>query len=405
MSARPVLATDALVRDPYGSHEMPIYQTSTFTFERTADAAALFAGERAGFVYTRIGNPTVAQWERRVAELETAGTGIEAGALAFASGMGAISASVLAAVSAGDHVAAMEPLYGGTDELFGEVLPRYEVGVTRVAADDWAGFERAIARPNTRVVFIETPGNPTLDVVDIARAARLAHDAGALLYVDNTFATPVLQQPLAFGADVVLQSSTKYLGGHGAVVGGAVIAPDLAFLAGPVMQMRKVLGACAAPQDAWLLFQGAKTLELRVERSTRTAGLLARALAGHEMVEWLRYPGLPADPGYETARRQMRGFGGMIAFGIRGGAEAGAAFMDALLVAKRAVSLGATDTLIEQPATMTHAHLSPEDRARAGITDGLIRVSVGLEPADELEADLLKALAAAAAKGLVAAQR
>jgi len=395
MTKRPILPSDALVHDPYGAHEMPIYQTSTFTFESTADAAAVFAGERPGFAYTRLGNPTIAQWERRLAELETAGTEITAGALAFASGMGAIAAAVMAAVRAGDHVVAMEPLYGGTETLFAELLPKFGVSVTRVRAGDYEALERSAATPHTRVVFIETPGNPTLDIVDIGACAGIAHRADARLFVDNTFATPILQQPLAFGADVVLQSSTKYLGGHGTVIGGAVIASDLDFLAGPVSDMRKLLGAVTSPNDAWLLYQGAKTLALRVEHATRTAAKLADRLVGHEMVTWVRYPGLASDPGYEVAAWQMRDFGAMIAFGIRGGSVAGAAFMDALKVAKRAVSLGCTDTLIEHPATMTHAHLSEEERIAAGVTDDLIRVSVGLEDPEMLESDLLAALEAA----------
>jgi methionine-gamma-lyase len=214
--------------------------------------------------------------------------------------------------------------------------------------------------------------------------------------VDNTFATPVLQQPLGLGADVVLHSSTKYLGGHGTVIGGAVVGRDKAFIAGPVLEMRKHLGACASPFDTWLLYQGAKTLEIRMERMTRTAARLAWVLRRHPMVQWLRYPGLEDDPGHEAAARQMHDFGAMIAFGIRGGLEAGRVFMDALRVAKRAVSLGCADTLIEHPATMTHAHVAEEEREKAGLTDDLIRVSVGLESVDELERDLVQALEAAA---------
>jgi methionine-gamma-lyase len=401
---KPLFACDALVRDPYGSHEPPIYQSSTFTFERTADAAALFAGEKPGFVYTRIGNPTVALWERRVAELESRGTGVEAEALAFASGMGAISAAILAAVSAGDHVVAMAPLYGGTAEFFANLLPRLGIRATVVAPGDMVALEQAAQQPRTRVVFIETPGNPTMDIVDIRRSAQIAHAAGARLYVDNTFATPILQQPFALGADVVLHSATKYLGGHGTVVSGVAVARDLEFLAGPVSEMRKLLGAAPGPFDAWLLYQGVKTLELRLERMIRTAEGLARMLAEHDMVEWVRWPGLESDPGYEIARRQMKDFGAMIAFGIKGGIETGAAFMDALTVAKRAVSLGCTDTLIEHPASMTHSHMSLETRELAGIGDDLIRVSVGLEDAEELERDIATALAAAARAVEVAAR-
>lgn len=392
MATTPLLACDALVHDPYGAHEPPIYQTSTFTFERTADAAAIFAGEKAGFVYTRIGNPTVAAWEKRVAELEGRDTGKEAVALAFSSGMGAISAAVMAAVSAGDHLVATEPLYGGTATLFSELLPRFGVKVTRVVDGDLPALERAVREPRTKVVFIETPANPTLDIVDIRRAAEVAHAALARLFVDNTFATPVLQRPLALGADVVLHSSTKYLGGHGTVVGGVVVTADREFLAGPVLDMRKLLGASASPFDAWLLYQGAKTLELRLLRASETARRLAAELAQHRMVGWVRYPGLADDPGHEVAAKQMSGFGAMIAFGIRGGFEAGKVFMDALQVAVRAVSLGCTDTLVEHPASMTHAHLPAGERAKAGITEDLIRVSVGLESADELEKDILGAL-------------
>ncbi len=404
MSTRPPLACDALVRDPYGAHEPPIYQTSTFTFERTADAAALFAGERPGFAYTRLGNPTTATWEARLAALESAGSGREAGALAFASGMGAIGAAVLAAVSAGDHVAAMEPLYGGTSMLFREILPRFGVPVTRVAAGDYGALMAAASRPGTRVVYLESVGNPTMDVADVRRAAAVAHEAGARLYVDNTFTTPVLLRPLALGADVVLQSSTKYLGGHGTVIGGAVVSADLEFLAGPVASMRMLLGASPSPFDCWLLLQGVKTLDLRVRRMSETAARLARVLEAHPMVAWVRYPGLPSDRGHDAAARQFSGgFGGMLAFGVRGGAGAGVAFMDALRVVRRAVSLGCTDTLVEQPATMTHAHVPPAERALAGIPDDLIRLSVGLEPAVELERDLLQALAAAEAAEAIGA--
>ncbi len=237
----------ALVRDPYGAQEPPIYQTSTFTFERAADAAALFAGEKAGFVYTRIGNPTVAAWEQRVVRLETSGTDLAAAALAFASGMGAISATALALLQAGDHLVAMKPLYGGTSALFGEVLPRLGMRVTRVAPNDWDAMRRAVALPRTRAVFIETPANPTLDVVDIWRVAALAHEVGAALVVDNTFATPVFQRPLALGADVVVHSSTKYLGGHGTVVGGVSVAKDVDWVSDRLLQMRKLLGAAPSP--------------------------------------------------------------------------------------------------------------------------------------------------------------
>ncbi len=393
MGKRPILPSDGLLPDPYGSHEMPIYQTSTFVFDRAADAAERFAGEAPGYVYTRIGNPTVARWEETIAALESEGTGREAGALAFGSGMGAVAAAVLACAQQGDHVVAVRPLYGGMSELFLEILPRFGIAVTHVSVADLpAALHEAVTKPRTRLVYVETPANPTLDIVDLSEAATAARSAGARLAVDNTFATPILQKPLAFGADLVIQSSTKYLGGHGTVVGGAIVGADRSFLAGPVNQLKKNLGSVPSPFDAWLLLQGVKTLRLRVEQESRTARRLAAELARHRLVRWLRYPGLAGDPGHEVARRQMSGFGAMIALELEGGSEAGRRFLDALTLCKRAVSLGCADTLIEHPASMTHAHVSPAEREAAGITDGLIRISVGLEDPDEIERDILEAL-------------
>jgi methionine-gamma-lyase len=389
---RPILPADGLVPDPYGAHEMPIYQTSTFVFGNAAEAAERFSGRAAGYVYTRIGNPTVARWELKVAALEAEGTGLEAAAVAFGSGMGACSAAVLACVEQGDHMVAVQPLYGGTSEFLLEVLPRFGVTVTHVsAAEGPRALEAAARLPRTRLVYVETPANPTLAIVDLAHAAAVAREVGARLAVDNTFATPILQRPLAHGADLVIHSSTKYLGGHGSVVGGVVVGRDRELLAGPVSQMKKTLGAVPSPFDAFLLLQGVKTLRLRVERQSQTARRLAAELAQHNAVKWVRYPGLADDPGHEIARRQMAGFGGMIALELAGGVEAGRRFLDALTLCKRAVSLGCTDTLIEHPASMTHAHVPEEERAAAGITDGLIRISVGLESADDLERDILGA--------------
>jgi methionine-gamma-lyase len=307
--------------------------------------------------------------------------------------MGACSAAILACVQQGDHVVALRPLYGGTSEFLLDVLPRYGVTVTHVsAAEGPAALEAAARLPRTKLVYVETPANPTLDIVDLAHAASVAHAAGARLAVDNTFATPILQQPLAHGADLVIHSSTKYLGGHGSVVGGVVVGRDREFLAGPLSLMKKTLGSVPSPFDAFLLLQGVQTLRLRVERQSQTARRLAAELAQHKAVRWVRYPGLADDPGHEIARRQMSGFGGMIALELHGGVEAGRRFLDALTRCKRAVSLGCTDTLIEHPASMTHAHVPEEERAAAGITDGLIRISVGVESADDLERDILGAL-------------
>lgn len=389
-------ASSALVPDPYGSHEPPIYQTSTFTFERAADAAAMFAGEKPGFVYTRLGNPTVAAWEKRVALLEAAPNAPTVpAALAFSSGMGAISATLLALAAHGDHIVATEPLYGGTAELLGSFLPRLGIRVSMVRAGDSEGLRRTLSRRRTVALLVETPANPTLEVVDLRLAAALAQEFGARLVVDNTFATPIFQRPLSLGAEVVVHSSTKYLGGHGTVIGGAVVASDTRWVNENLLPLRKLLGAVPSPFDAWLLYQGSKTLELRVRRAAETALQLAQWLSSQPAVAWVRHPGLPGDPGHEVASRQMSGYGAMIAFGIRGGAGAGSRFLDALRVAKRAVSLGCTDTLIEHPATMTHAHVPEPERRAAGISDDLIRVSVGLEDLEVLRQDFEEALVAA----------
>lgn len=370
--------------DPLGSVTPPIYQTSTFAFE-TVEEGARRAGELAPVAfYTRWGNPTVRVAEERIAALE----GGEA-CLVTASGMAAITTAILAVVRSGDHIVAQDALYSGTFELLAKALPRYGIETTFVDPTDPQNFARAI-RPNTKLAYIETPANPVMKITDIAAVARIAREAGVLSIVDNTFATPYNTQPLALGADVVVHSATKALGGHHHLVLGAIVG-SRAFVARCWEQLR-IYGGAADPFAAWLLLVGVQTLGLRMERINQTAMRLARFLAEHPRVERVYYPGLSDHPGHDVARTQMRGFGGMLAFEVRGGVAAGARAVERLRLAKRAVSLGGVHTLVTHAASTTHVHVPREERLRAGITDGLIRMSVGIEDPEDLLADLAQAL-------------
>jgi methionine-gamma-lyase len=380
-------------REPFGAHVTPIFQTSTFVFESAEAGRRAFAGEDAGaHVYTRLGNPTIDALERELARLEGRGVDAEVGALAFASGMAAITTTLLA-IARGSHVIAHEALYGCTSEFLQQQAGSLGVGVTFVDASDLAQVRTALERrPDTTVVFLETPANPTLGICDIEALAAVAHASGALLCVDNTFATPYHQRPLALGADLVVHSTTKYIGGHGTVVGGAVVTPN-AELLGQIAGFRKNLGGIASPFDAWLLLNGLKTFALRMERHAANAQRVAEWLEAQPAAARVHYPGLASHPQHALAKRQMqRGFSGVLSFELHGGYEAGVAMMDAVRLCTLAVSLGTTDTLIQHPASMTHAVMDPALRERAGITDGMVRISVGIEPIHEILGDLAQAL-------------
>jgi methionine-gamma-lyase len=380
-------------RAPFGAHVPPIYQTSTFVFESAEAGRRAFAGEDGGaHLYSRLGNPTVEALEAELARLEGAGLEGEAGALAFGSGMAAITTSMLA-LCRGGHVIAHEALYGCTSEFLSEQAGSLGMEVSFVDASSTERVAAALARrPDTMMVYLETPANPTLALCDIAGIAALAHASGALLCVDNTFATPYHQRPLALGADLVAHSTTKYIGGHGTVIGGAVVARDAELLA-RIAALRKNLGGIASPFDAWLLLNGLKTFALRMERHAQNAQRVAEWLERHPAVARVHYPGLASHPQHALARRQMeRGFSGVLAFELHGGHAAGVAMMDAVRLCTLAVSLGTTDTLIQHPASMTHSVMRPELRQRAGIGDGLVRLSVGIEPVEEIVDDLAQAL-------------
>jgi cystathionine gamma-lyase len=354
----------------------PIYQTSTYTQEGL--------GQHKGYEYSRTGNPTRAALEQCLASLENAAFG-----LAFASGLAATSA-VLNLLSAGDHVVAAEDLYGGTYRLFERVYRRYGLSFTYVDAREPARMREAL-RPDTRLVWIETPTNPLLHLVDIAAAAEIARHAGVSLAVDNTFASPYFQRPLDLGAAIVVHSTTKYIGGHSDLIGGAVLTSDEAIYQTTKFHQNAV-GGVPGPIDCWLALRGIKTLALRMREHERNAQAVARFLAEHPAVEKVYYPGLPDQPQHELALRQMSGFGGIVSFVVRGERARAEAVLRGTRLFSLAESLGGVESLISHPATMTHAAIPAAERARRGISDNLLRLSVGIEAADDLIADLSSAL-------------
>lgn len=369
-----------------GALTPPIFMTSTYALESAEAGAEMFRGERAGYIYGRTRNPTQALLEERLASLE----GGEA-ALALASGMGAITSLIWSLVSAGDEVVIDHTIYGSSFAFFTKGLSRFGVA-TKLADLTRPESLEAVLGKKTRVVFFETPANPNLRVIDIRRVADIAHGAGAKVVVDNTFASPALQRPLEFGADAVVHSATKYLGGHGDLLAGIVVGSK--DLIGQVrgMGLRWLTGATLSPLNAFLILRGLKTLELRMERHSSSAAAVAELLARHPAVCQLSYPGLPTFAQYELARRQMARPGGLIAFELKGGLSAALALMNALKLATRAVSLGDAETLVQHPATMTHATYTAEERARHGIGDGLLRLSIGLENVDDILDDVRQAL-------------
>ena len=379
--------------EPFGAHVAPIYQTSTFVLPGAEAGARAFAGEDGGaaHVYSRLANPTVEALERALAALEGRGGG-PAQALVFGSGMAAIS-SLMLAVGAGRRIVAQRALYGCTAELLAEQAGELGIRVDWVDPTNPRCVAEALERePSPALLYLETPANPTLTVCDIPLLARMAHARGALVAVDNTFATPYHQRPLRLGADLVAHSTTKYVGGHGTAIGGAVVTRDPALHA-RLAAWRKNLGGIAGPFDAWLMLNGLKTLALRMERHAASALEVAGWLERHPAVARVWYPGLPSHPQHALAARQMEnGCGGMVAFELEGGYEAGVRLMDRVRLCTLAVSLGTVDTLIQHPASMTHAVMEPEARAAAGIGEGLIRLSVGIEAVEDVIADLAQAL-------------
>lgn len=374
------------IPDTHRSVVPPIYQTATFWYPTVEEGARLGAETGPGYFYTRWGNPTTQGFEERVAALE----GGEA-ALATSSGMAAIATAVVSLLGAGDHVVAPKAIYQATFELFHHVLPRYGVEVTFLDDPDVSAYERAL-RPATRLLYIETPSNPLLGITDIAGVVALAKAHGAWTVADNTFATPYNQRPLEFGVDLVCHSATKYLGGHHDVTAGVIVGSR--DLIRRCVRTLRIFGGVLDPFASYLLIRGLMTLGLRMERHNANAVALARFLAAHPKVARVYYPGLPAHPRHDVAARQMvGGFGGMVSFEVRGDVASGARCVEALQVAKLAVSLGGVSTLVTHPASTTSVTMPREVRLAAGIGDGLIRVSVGIEDQEDLMADFDRALA------------
>jgi methionine-gamma-lyase len=369
-----------------GAVDTPIYQSTTFAAADSDEMAALYSGERPGYMYTRYGNPTVRAFEEKIAALEAG----EA-ALAFASGMAAVSSAILGYVQAGDHVVAARSLYGAAYNFLNRKLPAMGASTTFVPSTRAEDFEKAL-QPNTRLIYFESPSNPTLEISDIAALARTARAHGIPSVIDNTFASPALQQPLKLGITVVVHSATKYLCGHGDAMGGAVIGPQdyIGHLSRDVL---RDFGGIMSPFNAWLILRGIRTLHLRVPAQCSNAQKIVEFLAQHPRVERVNYPGLPSHPGHDLAKRQMKAFGAMISFEVKGGYEGGKQVMDRVEIFARAASLGDTRSLIVHSASTSHRAVPRDERLAIGIADGLVRLSVGVEAVEDLIHDLDQALA------------
>lgn len=370
-------------KNPYGTLAVPIFQTSTFVFDSAEQGGRRFALEESGYIYSRLGNPTTAVLEDKIAQLEHG----EA-AVATSSGMGAISSVMWTILKAGDHIISDKTLYGCTFAFFSHGLSKFGIEVSFVDTSDAEAVKKAM-KPNTKAVYLETPANPNLKIVDIKAIAEVAHiNPNTLVIVDNTFSTPYCQRPIELGADIVVHSATKYLNGHGDVIAGMVISKKDLIDQIRLVGIKDMTGSVLGPMEAYLIIRGMKTLEVRMKKHCENAMKVAEFLAAHDKVAEVYFPGLKSHPGHETAAKQMDAFGGIMSFELKGGFEAGKILLNNLKLCSLAVSLGDTETLIQHPASMTHSPYTKEERMEAGITDGLVRLSVGLENIEDIIADL-----------------
>lgn len=370
-------------KNPYGTLAVPIFQTSTFVFDSAEQGGRRFALEESGYIYSRLGNPTTAVLEDKIAQLEHG----EA-AVATSSGMGAISSVMWTILKAGDHIISDKTLYGCTFAFFSHGLSKFGIEVSFVDTSDAEAVKKAM-KPNTKAVYLETPANPNLKIVDIKAIAEVAHtNPNTLVIVDNTFSTPYCQKPIELGADIVVHSATKYLNGHGDVIAGMVISKKDLIDQIRLVGIKDMTGSVLGPMEAYLRIRGMKTLEVRMKKHCENAMKVAEFLAAHDKVAEVYFPGLKSHPGHETAAKQMDAFGGIMSFELKGGFEAGKILLNNLKLCSLAVSLGDTETLIQHPASMTHSPYTKEERMEAGITDGLVRLSVGLENIEDIIADL-----------------
>ena len=379
------LVQSGILRSPFGETSEALYLTQGYVYDNSAQAEARFKGEDPGYQYSRFANPTVSMFEQRMAALE----GAEA-ARALATGMAAVTISLLGQLKAGDHVVASKAMFGSCRYIVEEFLPRYGIPSTLVNGTDLNEWKNAV-RPNTKAFFLESPTNPVLEVIDIAAVAKIAHAAGAKLVVDNVFSTPLFQSPLALGADCVVYSATKHIDGQGRCLGGVVLASEK-FILDNVQTLIRQTGPSMSPFNAWVLLKGLETLAVRVRRQTDTAATVAVTLAEHPKVTRLIYPGRPDHPQAAIVQKQMRGGSTLVAFEVKGGKRGAFRFQDALKLVRISNNLGDAKSLITHPATTTHQRLSAAQRAEIGVTDGLVRLSVGLEHPDDVVEDLLQAL-------------
>ncbi len=367
-----------------GSVVTPIYETSVFAFDSTQKLIDAVTERSNRDVYTRWSNPTITAVEKKTADLEDAEDGV-----VFSSGMAAITTCIMGLVSSGDHIVSIRDLYGGTVGLFADLMTRFGVGTTFVEATDLSGMESAI-RPNTKVIYLETPTNPTLKLVDLTEAAELGRKNNTKVLVDNTFASPYNQQPLCLGCDMSIHSATKYLAGHNDVTAGVVVGARR--LMDPIKKLRRIMGGTLDPHAAWLLLRGMKTLALRMDKHNYNAQKISEYLQKHPRIERVYYPGLSTHPQHSLAAKQMSGYGGVLSFELKGTLSDAVKFVDNLKLALLGPSLGGTESLVSQPSTASHYFMKPEDRQKAGISDSLIRLSVGIEEADDIISDLSQAL-------------
>ena len=373
------------LEDSMGSVTVPIFQTSTFSFKTAQHGADCFSGKDDGYIYTRLGNPTINALEETIAELENGFGGI-----ATSSGMGAVNSIYLALLEQGAHLVSTASIYGPSRNVIEKHYCRFGVEATYVDTADPDNVKKSI-KPNTKMILVETPSNPTMQLTDIRIISEIAHEHGIPLVVDNTFSSPYLQNPLDLGADVVFHSITKFINGHADVVGGVIVAKEEKLY----KQIRDIMvnfGCNMDPHQAFLVHRGVKTLSIRIEKAQENAAKIAQWLEEHPLVEWVKYPGLKSHPQHELAKKQMRGFGTMISFELKGGLDAGKVLMDNVELATLAVSLGGVETLIQHPASMTHSGVDREKKLKAGITDGLVRLSIGIEDVEDLIDDISQAL-------------
>jgi len=380
-------------QDPMYAHQVPIYASSTYVFDDAEQGMRRFSGKEAGYIYSRWGNPTMTEAEEKIAALETFGLNLNVKGILHSSGMAAISTLMMATLKPGDKILTHYSLYGGTNEMLNTILPGFHIEAVITDLRNPENAAKALqADPSIKMLYLETPANPTIQCVDIEWLSKLAKQHQCIVACDNTFATPYLQQPFQYDVDFVLHSTTKFLNGHGTAIGGILLGRDLDFMNTRCTKVHRLLGGNANPFDAFLLIQGMKTLELRMDRHCSNAMEVAAFLESHSAIAKVNYTGLPHHADHAVAKKQMRHPGAMLSFELKGGLEAGIRFMNKLKLCVRTVSLGTCDTLLSHPASMTHYSVPKEEKEKYGITDGLIRMNVGIENIQDIIADLSQSL-------------